>query len=151
MLIPIYLPKVHYNDDPSAWKSYYTSKELRQKQCRSMYTVDKNKWSYVYGLVKNGEILYVGLSDTPYKRYKSHLRGKLEYDWEVELTLLGKGIREEMKIVERQMIKKYKPPLNIDYVEKKYIINDTVRDHYDDEEFDKWDKEFFLDSITNLM
>jgi len=150
MLIPIYLPKISYNEDPSAWKTYYTAKELRHKQCRYMYNIDKNQWSYVYGLVKGDQILYVGLSNTPYARYKSHLRTKLEYDWEVELTLLGKGIREEMKIVEMQMIKKYKPPLNIDFIEKEDIIVNKVSDPEDDEKFDKWLKEF-LDGLTNLM
>lgn len=113
MLIPIYLPKVDYEDDPAAWKEYHRCTDLRRKQCKYMYEVDRNEWSYVYGLIKNKEILYVGLSDTPYKRYKTHLRETFKEQWDLEITLLGKGLRKEMKKVETQMIQKYKPKYNI--------------------------------------
>ena len=111
-MIPIYMPKVSYLEDPVSWEKYYTDRAKRIKLYKKMYEVDKNEWSYVYGLVKNGEILYVGISKTPYKRYKDHLRKKLENDWNISLSLLGKGNKTEMLIVESKMIKKYKPPLN---------------------------------------
>ena len=93
-------------------EDYYAHRSLNYKRYRHMIAVDNNEYTYVYGLVREGNIIYVGISDTPHKRYKHHLSTTIKGLSDVEMTLLGKGQRSDMLCVESNLIAKLNPPLN---------------------------------------
>jgi hypothetical protein len=92
--------------------SIINQKEIRQKY-KHLYELDRNQYNYVYGLVEDGTILYIGVSKTPFKRYKNHIRYTFNNNWNIEPILLGKGLdRKEMLLVEGNLIKLYDPLYN---------------------------------------
>ena len=127
MLIPIRWPEGNFNVDPEGWARMQADIQKRKKHYSKMYDIDRNEYTYVYGLVIDGEVAYIGISKTPFRRYMNHLNEKFDGGCEVYLTLLGKGSREEMLLVERKLIEKMRPDLNKQYViptsgrKKKYV------------------------------
>ena len=89
---------------------YYTQRQKNYEVYKLMVEVDKNPYTYVYGLVRDSDIIYIGVSDTPHKRCKHHIKHKQLT--EVTLTLLAKGNRSDMLTVESILINKHSPILN---------------------------------------